>query len=122
MEELKKLTTCVVHVLPVSDDGGSTAEIVRVLGKFFTSIKSSKFNSFILVSFVIFCSLCFNHSKIINGLSVRDKKGRIRLEGFLHLKEYRSSDVQILVCSTRLFSKEKYLSSADFLQTCWNSS
>ncbi|XP_031129445.1 uncharacterized protein YNL011C isoform X1 [Ipomoea triloba] len=31
-EELKKLTTCVAHVLPVSDDGGSTAEIVRVLG------------------------------------------------------------------------------------------
>lgn len=34
MEELKKLTTCVAHVLPVSDDGGSTAEIVRVLGVF----------------------------------------------------------------------------------------
>lgn len=34
MEELKKLTTRVAHVLPVSDDGGSTAEIVRVLGKF----------------------------------------------------------------------------------------
>ena len=34
VEELKKLTTCVAHVLPVSDDGGSTAEIVRVLGKF----------------------------------------------------------------------------------------
>ncbi|KAI3495350.1 hypothetical protein L1887_37669 [Cichorium endivia] len=32
VEELKKLTTCVAHVLPVSDDGGSTAEIVRVLG------------------------------------------------------------------------------------------
>lgn len=31
-EELKKLTTRVAHVLPVSDDGGSTAEIVRVLG------------------------------------------------------------------------------------------
>ncbi|XAR59239.1 hypothetical protein NMG60_11014965 [Bertholletia excelsa] len=31
-EELKKFTTCVAHVLPVSDDGGSTAEIVRVLG------------------------------------------------------------------------------------------
>lgn len=28
------LTTRVAHVLPVSDDGGSTAEIVRVLGKF----------------------------------------------------------------------------------------
>lgn len=28
----KKLTTRVTHVLPVSDDGGSTAEIVRVLG------------------------------------------------------------------------------------------
>lgn len=34
VEELKKLTTWVAHVLPVSDDGGSTAEIVRVLGKF----------------------------------------------------------------------------------------
>lgn len=34
VEELKKLTTRVAHVLPVSDDGGSTAEIVRVLGKF----------------------------------------------------------------------------------------
>lgn len=32
VEELKKLTTQVAHVLPVSDDGGSTAEIVRVLG------------------------------------------------------------------------------------------
>ncbi|GJR70923.1 UBP1-associated protein 2C-like protein [Tanacetum coccineum] len=31
VEELKKLTTSVAHVLPVSDDGGSTAEIVRVL-------------------------------------------------------------------------------------------
>ncbi|KAI4306397.1 hypothetical protein L6164_029678 [Bauhinia variegata] len=29
---LKNCTTCVAHVLPVSDDGGSTAEIVRVLG------------------------------------------------------------------------------------------
>ena len=34
IEELKKLTVRVAHVLPVSDDGGSTAEIVRVLGKF----------------------------------------------------------------------------------------
>ncbi|XP_073037390.1 uncharacterized protein YNL011C-like [Primulina eburnea] len=32
VEELKKLTTRVAHVLPVSDDGGSTAEVVRVLG------------------------------------------------------------------------------------------
>ncbi|KAL8553966.1 hypothetical protein ACS0TY_002283 [Phlomoides rotata] len=32
VEELKKLTTRVAHVLPVSDDGGSTAEIVCVLG------------------------------------------------------------------------------------------
>ncbi|XP_022574975.2 uncharacterized protein YNL011C-like isoform X1 [Brassica napus] len=32
VEELKKITTRVAHVLPVSDDGGSTAEIVRVLG------------------------------------------------------------------------------------------
>ncbi|GKE01772.1 UBP1-associated protein 2C-like protein, partial [Tanacetum coccineum] len=32
VEELKKLTTSVAHVLPVFDDGGSTAEIVRVLG------------------------------------------------------------------------------------------
>ena len=29
---LRQLTTRVAHVLPVSDDGGSTAEIVRVLG------------------------------------------------------------------------------------------
>lgn len=29
---LRHLTTKVTHVLPVSDDGGSTAEIVRVLG------------------------------------------------------------------------------------------
>lgn len=29
---LRQLTTRVTHVLPVSDDGGSTAEIVRVLG------------------------------------------------------------------------------------------
>ena len=35
VEELKNFTTRVAHVLPVSDDGGSTAEIVRVLGKFF---------------------------------------------------------------------------------------
>lgn len=34
VEELKKVTTRVAHVLPVSDDGGSTAEIVRVLGSF----------------------------------------------------------------------------------------
>ncbi|PKA53351.1 hypothetical protein AXF42_Ash010081 [Apostasia shenzhenica] len=32
VEELKKVTIRVAHVLPVSDDGGSTAEIVRVLG------------------------------------------------------------------------------------------
>ncbi|XP_052291432.1 uncharacterized protein YNL011C isoform X3 [Citrus sinensis] len=32
VEELKNITTRVAHVLPVSDDGGSTAEIVRVLG------------------------------------------------------------------------------------------
>ncbi len=30
--ELRRYTTHVAHVLPVSDDGGSTAEIVRVLG------------------------------------------------------------------------------------------
>ena len=29
---LRQYTTRVAHVLPVSDDGGSTAEIVRVLG------------------------------------------------------------------------------------------
>lgn len=29
---MRELTTRVAHVLPVSDDGGSTAEIVRVLG------------------------------------------------------------------------------------------
>lgn len=29
---MRKLTTQVSHVLPVSDDGGSTAEIVRVIG------------------------------------------------------------------------------------------
>jgi hypothetical protein len=29
---LRQLTTRVTHVLPVSDDGGSTAEIVRVIG------------------------------------------------------------------------------------------
>ena len=29
---LQSFTTKVAHVLPVSDDGGSTAEIVRVLG------------------------------------------------------------------------------------------
>lgn len=34
IEEVKKVTTQVAHVLPVSDDGGSTAEIVRVLGMF----------------------------------------------------------------------------------------
>ncbi|XP_015942966.1 uncharacterized protein YNL011C, partial [Arachis duranensis] len=32
VEDLKTFTTRVAHVLPVSDDGGSTAEIVRVLG------------------------------------------------------------------------------------------
>ncbi|XP_014518764.1 uncharacterized protein YNL011C isoform X1 [Vigna radiata var. radiata] len=32
IEELKNFTNRVAHVLPVSDDGGSTAEIVRVLG------------------------------------------------------------------------------------------
>ncbi len=29
---MRHLTTRVAHILPVSDDGGSTAEIVRVLG------------------------------------------------------------------------------------------
>ena len=29
---LRQFTTRVTHILPVSDDGGSTAEIVRVLG------------------------------------------------------------------------------------------
>ena len=29
---LQQLTTRTAHILPVSDDGGSTAEIVRVLG------------------------------------------------------------------------------------------
>jgi hypothetical protein len=29
---VRQFTTRVTHVLPVSDDGGSTAEIVRVLG------------------------------------------------------------------------------------------
>ena len=29
---VRQLTTRVTYVLPVSDDGGSTAEIVRVLG------------------------------------------------------------------------------------------
>lgn len=38
VEELKQLTTRVAHVLPVSDDGGSTAEIVRVLGEFLSHI------------------------------------------------------------------------------------
>ncbi|CAI7882855.1 unnamed protein product [Closterium sp. NIES-54] len=32
-EELHEWTTAVAHVLPVSDDGGSTAEIVRVIGQ-----------------------------------------------------------------------------------------
>ncbi|XP_047173115.1 uncharacterized protein YNL011C isoform X1 [Vigna umbellata] len=32
IEELKNYTNRVAHILPVSDDGGSTAEIVRVLG------------------------------------------------------------------------------------------
>ena len=32
VEELMMFTERVAHVLPVSDDGGSTAEIVRVLG------------------------------------------------------------------------------------------
>lgn len=39
VEELKQLTTRVAHVLPVSDDGGSTAEIVRVLGEFPNHVK-----------------------------------------------------------------------------------
>ena len=46
VEELKKLTTCVAHVLPVSDDGGSTAEIVRVLGKYFYTYKPIKWTNF----------------------------------------------------------------------------
>jgi len=32
VEELKNFTTHVAHVLPISDDGGSTGEIVSVLG------------------------------------------------------------------------------------------
>lgn len=46
MEELKKLTTRVAHVLPVSDDGGSTAEIVRVLGKIHNYTTSYFFRSY----------------------------------------------------------------------------
>ena len=38
MEELKKLTTRVVHVLPMSDDGGSTAEIVHMLLQVFNAV------------------------------------------------------------------------------------
>lgn len=49
VEELKNLTTRVAHVLPVSDDGGSTAEIVRVLGVFY---QLSISNFIYLVSYV----------------------------------------------------------------------
>lgn len=44
VEELKNLTTRVAHVLPVSDDGGSTAEIVRVLGKSSNYLQINLFN------------------------------------------------------------------------------
>lgn len=45
VEELKELTTRVAHVLPVSDDGGSTAEIVRVLGEFPNHILYFRFST-----------------------------------------------------------------------------
>lgn len=45
VEELKNITTRVAHVLPVSDDGGSTAEIVRVLGNY-SSVITSIVNAF----------------------------------------------------------------------------
>lgn len=43
--ELKKYTTHVAHVIPVSDDGGSTAEIVRVLGGCGTGIFAIRANA-----------------------------------------------------------------------------
>lgn len=41
VEDLKHFTTRVSHVLPVSDDGGSTAEIVRVLGEELQPVNST---------------------------------------------------------------------------------
>ncbi|XP_050367904.1 uncharacterized protein YNL011C [Argentina anserina] len=40
VQDLMNFTTRVAHVLPVSDDGGSTAEIVRVLGKSQLNVRS----------------------------------------------------------------------------------
>jgi hypothetical protein len=45
VEDLKHFTTRVSHVLPVSDDGGSTAEIVRVLGKELQLVDSTSHSS-----------------------------------------------------------------------------
>ena len=57
VEELKKVTTRVAHVLPVSDDGGSTAEIVRVLGR--SMFPTTKLISVLLEMYQDIC-LCWS--------------------------------------------------------------
>lgn len=59
VEELKKLTTRVAHVLPVSDDGGSTAEIVRVLGNLCTD--ASIFSYIIIIFFHLLGDLLYHN-------------------------------------------------------------
>ncbi|KAK3019216.1 hypothetical protein RJ639_004870, partial [Escallonia herrerae] len=76
VEELKKLTTRVAHVLPVSDDGGSTAEIVRVLGEF-----DRRLGAFHYVRIFLYVSTKQNDSfrligRILGGPAVGDIRSR----------------------------------------------
>ena len=70
MEELKNFTTRVAHVLPVSDDGGSTAEIVRVLGKFF--LKKKKI--ILMNEFLVFAQQFY--VMVLGGPAVGDIRSR----------------------------------------------
>lgn len=74
VEDLKNFTTRVAHVLPVSDDGGSTAEIVRVLGKSF----------FISSRFRLCCCL---YVVLLGGPAVGDIRSRC-----LRLSDQSSSE------------------------------
>ena len=69
VEELKKVTTRVAHVLPVSDDGGSTAEIVRVLGRFLCFLQQNSLPLLLEKYFSV--SACVKYAMMVSvGLPV----------------------------------------------------
>ncbi|KAH9618542.1 hypothetical protein KSS87_009640, partial [Heliosperma pusillum] len=73
VEDLQKLTTRVAHVLPVSDDGGSTAEIVRVLGE----VPESKGSGTLLpLSVVLDTCMAPKRPKVKGGPAVGDIRSR----------------------------------------------